>query len=291
MRRRYELAFAVTFLLALALPASGFAQAWIHDPGDGYLEANFRQISGDQYFNDDGDFRTIANTYTQSTVGIYGEVGVVPRWLMLTVDGELFRHNKLAKQGATSGLGDMGFGAWTGLLQDRFKLTAGVRLGFPTGDPKPTAPGDDTEADLIAATLPTGDGFYDVTGSLAWGISIAGEGWPIQNYLTGAVGYEYRTEGFQDALQWRFELGTRIPVVVLERIWFAMRISGLHPLGDGSGSSFSGLGANAAYVSPGFGIAADIYAGLGLKASVEGAVYAKNVIAAVPWQVGIYYDF
>jgi len=275
--------------LALDVTAAR-AQAWIHEPGSGYAELSYRTITGDSFYTSDGETRPLRTTYSQSTLQLYGEVGVVPRWLQVVVDGEIFRYNKLARQGATSGLGDTSLGIWTGLYQEELKVSAGVRTEFPTGDPEPSAPGDNLQTEIIANSLPTGDGAFDVAPSLAVGYSLGGPE-TVRSYLTATGRYAFRLGDRSDAVEWRAEAGVQFPVQILERFWFAGRLRGLHPLSEGSERSFSGLSSGAAHVSPGVTVSADIYEGLGLRGAVEGAVFAQNVVAAAPLQFGVFYDF
>lgn len=275
---------------ALLGAAEANAQAWIHEPGSGYGEVSFRTISGDQFFGSEGEVRDLRTTYSQSTLQLYGEVGVVPRWLQVVVDGEIFRYNELARQGATSGLGDMRLGLWTGLYQRDVKISAGLRTEFPTGDPEPSAPGDNPQTEIIANSLPTGDGAFDLAPSLAVGYGVGGEN-RVRSYLTGVGRYAIRFGGRSDAVEWRAEVGVQFPFPVLNRFWFAGRIRGLHPLSDSSGRSFSGLSGGAAHVSPGFSMRAEIFRGFGLQGSLEGAMFARNIVAAVPVQFGAFYNF
>ena len=285
------LAALMALTVASLAPTRAEAQAWIHDPGEGYAELTFRTMSSDRFYDATGDIRDIRSRYSQHTVQVYGELGIVPRWLQLVVDGEVFRRNALADQGATTGLGDTGVGLWTGLWQDDVKVAAGLRAGLPTGDPEPTAPGDDPQADIIAASLPTGDGVFDLTPKLAVGYSPDANASALRTYVTGTTGYQVRVGPEPNAFQWRLEAGLKIPVAVLERFWFAGRLRGLHPLGDASRSSFSGLGHSAAYISPGLSISAEIYRGFGIRSNIEGAFYARNILAGLPVQFGLYYDF
>ena len=97
---RHALVLAV--LLILSIPSVAWAQAWIPAPGDGYAELAYRQISGSSFYDDDGEVRELASTYTQQALGLYAEVGVVERWLQLTAQGELYRRNELENQGGSS---------------------------------------------------------------------------------------------------------------------------------------------------------------------------------------------
>ena len=185
-------------LIALA-PASASAQAWTRDQGKGYVNLSVTRLSGDEIFGTDGQSRTIANTYTQTILGVYAELGLIDRWLTVSLSSEVFRRNALDDLAATQGLGDIQVGAWSGLLDGPFRLTVGVVLGIPTGDDQPS-PDDnaDLDAELAANSLPTGDGEFDITPTVVIGYAFGGQSWPLRHFVTArAVGYWLRTRGLQ----------------------------------------------------------------------------------------------
>lgn len=281
----------LALLFFLLAPSVASAQAWIAEPGSGYVELGGRIVSGDQFYNFEGEVQPLASTYTQTTLNFYGQVGLIERWLQLTASGEIYRRNELENQGATSGPGDLQVGLWSGLLQGRHNLALGVRVGIPTGDPDPEAESDDPQAQIIAASLPTGDGEVDITPMLSYGTGFGGASWPLQHYFTATAGYQIRTEEFQDALEYRLELGSRLPVSVLDRIWLRIAISGLEPVGEADGNGFSGLGSGVTYTAFSVGLAVDIWGGFGLSAAFEGAFRAKRIIAAPPVSLALFYNF
>lgn len=282
-------------LLALAAGAgagTAQAQAWISEPGSGYLQLGYRRISGDAFYDSAGESQALPSTYTQQTLSAYAEVGVVERWLQLSVQGELYRHNALSEQGATHGLGDLRAGAWTGLVQGRHNLALGVLVGLPTGDERPSAgPGADLIAEGIARSLPTGDGEVDVTPTLAYGLSFGGGAWPLEHYLSATLGYQVRSEGIEDGLEYGLTFGLRAPYPIIERIWWVLGVAGREALGEPGTASFSGLGAGVSYTGFSFGVDVAIWQGLGLTARVEGALRATNVISGGPLAVGLFWDF
>lgn len=281
----------VAFVFTLGMSVEASAQAWIAGPGSGYAELGVRTISGDQFFNSEGEVQDIASAYSQTSVNFYGQVGVVERWLQLTASGELFRRNELEDQGATSGLGDLIVGAWTGLLQGDYNLALGVEVGLPTGDADPGEGIEDPQARIIASSLPTGDGEVDVAPMLAFGFGFGGESWPLVHYVTASAGYHIRTQGFQNGLKYGFELGSRLPVSFMNRVWLATSLSGLEPLGEPSGTGFTGLGSGVTYTAFGVSLSVDIWRGFGLRAGFESAFRAKKIIAAAPLNAAIYGSF
>lgn len=280
------------------------AQAWIRDPGSAFVQLNYRLIRADRLYAPDGSVVDI-RPYRQHAVGLYAEAGVVDRWLMLTVDGELFRRGVLPEQGAVSGLGDLGIGAWTGILEAPFRLAFGVHVGIPTGDVNPDATDqNDATSQAVADVLPTGDGEVDVAFHLAAG---HGFGWrKVQQYVLADVGYVLRTTprdapggltpgDIRDQFSWRIETGIRVDRPFIERFWFILRVAGLVIVQDRAGTTsgpprFAGLGDGVDYTSFGLETAFRIVPGLSVSFGVDGAFAARNVPAAPAWKLGLSYE-
>ncbi len=281
----------IAFSLVILVPALASAQAWIAAPGDGYAELSYRQISGSAFYNDEGESQTLPSEFTQQTVGLYAQAGIVDRWLQLSLQGELYRRNELAEQGATAGLGDLRLGAWTGLLQGQHNLSLGLLFGLPTGDDNPGEGIDDPEQRIIASSLPTGDGNFDITPTVAYGLGFGGGFWPLHHYFTASVGYMLRTGDAGDSVEWRAELGAQAPYPVIRNVWFVLSLSGLDPVGNTTTGGFSGLGDGVTYTGIAFGANIAIWRGLGLLFRLETAVRAANIISGGPLKVGLYWDF
>ncbi|MEL6179046.1 MAG: hypothetical protein AAFS10_08835, partial [Myxococcota bacterium] len=115
MNRHVWTTMAAVMVLGL-MAEEASAQAWIREPGSGFVDISYRTVSGDTFFDANGNSRELASTFNQTTVNLYGELGVVERWLQVSVSGELFRRNALEEQGATPGLGDFRLGCWAGIL-------------------------------------------------------------------------------------------------------------------------------------------------------------------------------
>lgn len=268
------------------------AQAWIREAGSGFVDLSVRTLSGDEFYDRRGDSEPLASTYRQTSLGLYGELGLIDRWLELTVSGEALRRNELEGQGVTSGLGDFRLGLWSGLSQEGpVKLSLGVILGLPTGDPSPSVSGSAEDAELVARSLPTGDGEFDVEPNVTLGASFGGGRWPLRHYLVASLGYQVRTKGFNDALSYRLELGTRWPVGFLERVWLIARVQGLESLGEPSSSAFVGLGDGVTFTGVGVSMAVELGGGFGASLSAESAVRAENIISGIPVSASVHYTF
>jgi hypothetical protein len=289
-------------LAAVAFPAIAEAQAWTRDMGSGYVNLTFTGLTSSRLYNPDFSKQDLPTTYTQYVLGLYGDVGIIDRWLTLAVSSELFRRNQLSEQGATYGLGDSKIGLYTGILDEPFRLTFGVDVGLPTGDHRPSAgDGADAEGELIARSLPTGDGEVDIEPRLLVGYSFGGDVWPLRHFVSASIGYAFRTsakvdgvrQGFADAFTYGLEVGTQIPVFILDRIWFSIRFFGVESFASDQEAATGavGIGNGVTFTSLGFGVHAKIIGGFGVLFNVETAFRARSIVAAVPIRGGLFYEF
>ena len=279
-------------LLALLCPSVAGAQAWTRDVGSGYVDLTVSGLSGNAVYDLDFEAQELPSTYSQIILSLYGELGLIDRWLTVAFQSELLRRSQLSEQGATLGIGDTKVGLFSGLLTDPIRLTLGVYFGFPTGDSAPSAGGDaDAQAHEIARSLPTGDGEWDVEPRLLFGASFGGESWPLQHYLTAWIGYAVRTSGFSDSINYWLELGTKFPVVVLDRIWWWVRLNGVESFGGGAAPAAPGLGDGVTYTTLALGFHAQLYGGFGVLFGVDLAFRARNIISAIPIRGGLFYQF
>ena len=270
---------------ALMSPASADAQAWIRSPGHVYGKLAYRLIRADSIYAPNGNVIGAA-PYRQHAIGFYAEAGIIARWLMISLDGDLYRRALIEDLGGTQGLGDMRLGLYTGLLEVPFRLAFGVQFGLPTGDPSPSS-GIDAISDGNARTLPTGDGEFDVALRLYAGHGFSGsERWPFNHYVLAELGVWLRTEGFTHQIVYRGEIGATPKRSGWDRLSFALRVTGVQTVRNGAPSgNAAGLGDGLRFMSPGVELSLRLVDQLRLGFSVEGAVYAANLPAGANWQV------
>ncbi len=287
---------SLCFAAALLVTSLAHAHAWTRDTGSGYVNLTYSRIAAKRVFGPDGKVVPIV-PYTQQVVGLYGEVGLATQFLTATVEATLFRHNALAGQGATYGLGDLRLGVWTGLVTRPVRLAVGWTVGIPSGDSRPRARGvdpRDTEAHAIARSLPVGDGEWDVEARASLGYSFGGRPrYPLRHYLLVEAGYWVRSSGFADSFVYRLELGVQLPWRGIDRFWFIVRFAGVESFASGRDAArdASGLGNGVTFASPGVEVAVRLHRGLGLLAGFDTAVRARSVAAAAQGKVGLSYTF
>ncbi|MFN3200596.1 MAG: hypothetical protein ACE366_19510 [Bradymonadia bacterium] len=295
MRLAQLLTTAVACTLTLgALSSIAHAQAWIRPAGEIYVNTSFTNLTGDQFYAPDKSVQDIASTYTQSSVNLYAEAGLIDKRLQLTFSGEVFRRNELEGQGATEGTGDLQAGLWVGLLQDGpIKLSAGLVVGLPTGDERPDAEGDDPVADDIARLLPTGDGEVDYEPRIIAGYGFGGGPWPLRHYVVGELGYAIRGEGIDDGIRYRLELGSQIARPGWDRFWLLTRLHGLESFAsdEEAGRGFSGLGQGVTHTSVGAELYGRVVDSFGISVGTDVPVRARNIIAGLPVRASLSYTF
>ena len=278
---------------SLAAPAGLRAQAWTRAQGAGFAALSYRSITANAFMAPDGTKRELPTTFRQHSIGFYGEVGIIDRYLTLSVDGEPFRYAQLDEQGATYGLGDLRVGAFTGVLVAPFHLALGAQLGLPSGDPRPNGPPGDVEAQQVARSLPTGDGEWDVNLRAVAGHSFGNTGnYPLSHWVVGDVGYWVRTRGFFDAITYRAEIGTKIAREVWDRFALILRIAGVQSFaGKNAGAGFIGLGDGVSYTSWSVDLMATIHPQFGIIIGVDGAFRGMSVPAAPAYKMTLFTSF
>jgi len=194
----------------------------------------------------------------------------------------------------SDGLGDMRVSAWTGLLTKPFHPSFGLYLGIPTGDSAPSAPpAASPGSDLVARSLPTGDGEWDVEPRLAAGYGFGGvRRWPVRQYVQAEAGFWFRTRGIEDAITWKLERGTQFPFRFVDRFWLIWRFVGVESFASNEQAArdATGLGDGVTYVAGCADVYGRIWKGLGCSIGVDYALRGRavpdavQVRTAVSWQ-------
>jgi hypothetical protein len=259
------------------------SQAWTRDQGSAYFNLSLTTFGGDRAYS--AEFQAIDIVpYRQTSLGFYGEVGLIDRWLTASLSSEVLRHNRLQNRGSTFGLGDTRLGFWTGVVTEPVRISLGFVTGLPTGDPRPDAgAGADRDALLIAASLPTGDGEWDFSPRVALGWSFSGG-----NYLLAETGYALRTQNFADAIDYRLEVGVRFfeRFLLIGKFYGTESFASTATVQDG----FSGLGNGVTHTSFGAAIHARLINRFGVSIGADTAVRARGIVAATPLRFGVSWE-
>lgn len=222
-------------MIALSVSVLTKAGGWVQGDGNGYFQLSQRVLVADQLFKDWGrveDFRTIGN-YTTSFYGEYGVtskltlVANVPFFVRNTLNAEVNGNTgETINEGlAVNSFGDVDVALKYGIkTEGSLVINAGLFLGLPTGT-------TDSESNI---PLPTGDGEFNQMIKLE-----AGYGFNFPVYVVGGFGFNNRTKGFSDDIQYDFEIGYSY------KFLFRIKISGIKSTFNGDDSVVaSGLYSN-----------------------------------------------
>lgn len=301
MRGPRHLLLILALLVALGDEAA--AGAWTREAGGGYLRLSYSVLSTDEFYGADKK-RVEVGDYDQHVVGCFIEVGLVDRWLTLSLDGTVYRWNHLDGQGTTSGVGDWRIGLWSGLVTAPFRLSAGLLVGLPTGDDverlrRELPPGISLPPELefpasVSNNLPNGDGELDVELRLAFGSDMRwlGKDWPLRHYAELELGFVYHTD-LDEAVTWSLKLGTKIPGDFAGRFWFTLILFGVESLAseDDVEPILTGFGNGVSFTAFAFEVTARIVAELELSVRVDGALRARALPAGAPITFALSYTF
>jgi hypothetical protein len=257
-----------------------WAGAWTRDQGGGYAGMSWSRIAATSVFDGDGGTTPI-DRYEQNAWTVYGEVGLVSRWLTATVEAGLLRDN--VQDGVhTTGIADWRVGAWCGVLTSPLRVSLGATATLPFGSPTPHTASD--------GHLPLGSGELALDARVAVGWSWqGGPRWPLRHYFLVEGGYWLR-EIFADSFVYRAEAGVQLPWQVVDRVWLIGRLLGVESLAKHGSSSPTGLDEGFTVVAPGFEASVRLYRGFAIAAGFETAVRAravaagKQVHATASWQ-------
>ena len=264
-------ALALTLVVSWLGATRALAGAWTRDSGHGYVATGWSRIAADEVFGPDGTTRPIA-PYAQNLWGIYGELGLVDRWLTATVESTLLRDN--AQSGEhTTGMGDWRFGAWSGVVTRPVRLAVGATVTVPLGTPTPR--------DVQPGRLPLGSGEYALDVRVAFGWSWpGGRRWPLRHYVTVEAGWWFR-QIMADAFVYKVEAGVQLPWRVIDRLWIVGRVLGVESIASNARATADPTGLNDGFtvVAPGVEGIVRLWRGLAVAAGFETAVRARAVAA------------
>jgi hypothetical protein len=269
-------------LALLAGATTAQAGPWTHDAAHGYVGTSWSGIAATSVFAGDGSTEPIRR-YEQNAWSVYGELGLVSRWLTATVESTLVRDNVQAGD-HTTGIGDARFGAWSGVVTRPVRLALGATVTVPLGSPTPR----DVEPGRLA--LGSGELAIDVRASFGWSWP-GGRRWPLRHYFIAEAGY-WRRQRFADSFVYRAEVGVQLPWRGVERVWLVGRVLGVESFASNARATAdpTGLDDGFTVVAPGCEGVVRLWRGLSAAAGFETAVRAravaagKQVHATVSWQ-------
>jgi hypothetical protein len=213
-------------VFALLGPAVAFADAWLPQPGEHYVEFRAAHGSASQFFDNDGNRQPylVSAIMEDRQLVSYNEIG----WkknvsLVLAMPGRsiTLRSDPLGLTRTATGFSDL-------LLGLRLKLLGGPTALSLQADWKAPLGYEHTLAPIL------GDGQQDIAGRLSFGTGIAARG-----FLELQGGYRYRFEDPLDQIEYAADLGFWVGSSLL----IEGRYDGLSSVGEDTTFVSQGIGA------------------------------------------------
>jgi hypothetical protein len=249
---------------------------WTQPKGGGFAKLDAYIINAGNIFGDDGKVSGIPD-YSFISSNIYAEAGITNKltgivYFPFYVNSTSDPVGGFDKQ-SISGIGDLDIGGRYNLVAaESYVVSAVLILGIPTGS------ANDNEI------LWTGDGEFNQ-------IFKAEAGFSFSNSIYTVVGFGFnnRSEGFSDELNYDMEAGIS---VFDNSLIISLKSNGRFPLDNGNDEVTGGYGMfsnNTGYASLGPEITYFLKNGIGFSVNTYGAFYGRNLIAAPSYSVGIVY--
>jgi len=234
---------AAAIVLLVAVPRTAWAQGWTLPQGQNWVRVGLLvQVTDERYFIDGRRIPYFFDGHNE-TVGFFFdwrrglteriEVGLQVPYFGISFDD-------LAADRSSGGIGDIRLAVRYNLLLDPVVVTVGGIVKFPTG-----------EFENDAETIPVGEGQWDYSFQL----EVARSLWPRPGWVSGQIGYRFRTENKETGIDHGNELfwSAEVGYEVIRRLSLKVRGRGLHGGETTSfGIPFSTLQRSAVYVEPGF---------------------------------------
>ncbi len=274
----------IVFFLCVVLSFHSFAGGgWSQKKGEGFFYLYQRMLRGKKFFANDKSIVNIATTgaYFTSLYGEYGvtnrltAIGTVPLFVRVTKNAVDYSSGLYIPGDQVNSFGDVDLGLKYGLIQDKpVVLAVSLLAGIPSGNPK----GGSSEI------LQTGDGEFnqqvrfDVSGGFNSGI-----------YLSSYAGFNNRTNGFSDEFHYGIEVG-----YAKNKLLLMLKSTGVESFYNGNAAIIqTGIFSNnIEYLSIGLegGYYLDKAKKVGVLGGVNGAFFARNLLAVPSIHLGIFYQ-
>ncbi len=274
-----------TILLMLLISTVTLAGGgWPQPVGKGYFKLSQSMIRADKFFNPSGDIVDITTISIYSTA-LYGEYGFsdrvtgiayVPFFVRSTLNAVKRRQSGSIEPGdQVNATGDPILGLKYAIIKDKWIALSGtISLGIPMGE---TEGGE-------SRILQTGDGEFNQMIMIDASHSF----YPRPIYTTFSVGFNNRTNGFSEEFRYGFEVG----YTGIKNLIAVLKINGVESFNNGEVTTAgNGIFANNTEF---LGITPEINYNLneqwGISASAGFAPYAKRILAAPNYSIGMYFQ-
>ncbi|MFQ5790481.1 MAG: transporter [Acidobacteriota bacterium] len=267
-------------LWAPGLQRQAEAGAWTRPRRRTWVKTSFMfQETEERYFLDGNRIPYFFEGHNRTAAGFFDiSRGLTDRLeVRLQLPFWTITFNDLADNRTSTGIGDIRVGVRYNLAQAPLVATIGSTVKFPTG-----------EFINDAETIPVGEGQYDVEVTAELGRSL----WPRPGYVTGLMGYRFRTQNgetgidFGDELIWSVEGGYHIA----PRLMVKGLLRGLHGFDSTSfGLNIDSLRREIVYFEP--GALFELNPSRGIEFSLPITLRGRNWPAGLVFNIGFYQEF
>jgi len=279
-------------VLLAALAGTALGGAWPRRAQGGYVQVGFSTIGYDKVYDGSGQKAPAAGNTRDNVLQLLAEyglsdaltVGVVVPFGFISVKGfqdEVPGTSSVfppPRDISNSGIGDLTASAQLKLLhRGGSVLSAGVLVGFPTGDT------------TSAEGLWLGDGEFNVAPRILYGLSLSG----LPIYLSAELGYNIRGVGYSDEFFGSLEAGyglfeRRLYLIVLLS---TLQSTNTQPSRDIPAARLGLYNNNREFVAITPKVLYKFGTGLGVVASYATATSGRNVAGGAVLAASLFYEF
>lgn len=180
---------------------------WVKKKRSFYGKVSVSSFRSRQYYSLLGTLNDQGAQFRQTSVNLYAEYGLTDR-LTVILNTPLFRANRFANTGTTSGFGDAMVELKYGLLTKKIPVAISIAPSFPTGKSRALVASENIPGNFI--NLPIGDGELNI-----WTRAYASSSLGNNTYVSADAGYNFRTQGFTNQYTFGGEIGHRFG----EKLW------------------------------------------------------------------------
>jgi len=254
-----------------------FGEGWTKKAGKGFYALDFRSLISSKYHDFSGKNIEI-NSLRDLAINLYSEYGLTDNFT-LKINFPFYKilesNNSMGESIGNKGIGDLDLGVRYKIMNfNSTILSASLTFGIPISN-------DDVYGGNM---LPLSDGEYNQIIGIELGHSL----YPLPMYLSGSIKFNNRNEGYSDQLKLGIEGGYNIK----KNLLLNLRLSFLKSLNNGDKKVESNIiplqSNNQEYIALKMGILYNFYRNIGIAAAANFGLYAKNILSAPVFSIGIY---
>lgn len=280
MNNKLSTKIVITILLLTNLL---LAEGWTKKTGKSFLALDYRFSVASKYHDNSGENIEIEDV-KDLAFNLYAEYGVTDDFtLRLNIPFYKILDYELPPCEAcdwntlnNSGIGDLDFGFRYKLKTfGKTVLATSLTFGIPLSE-------ENLSNDL--ERFPLGDGEFNQI----LGVEVGHSLYPFAGYVSGSLKFNNRNEGFSDQLRMGVEGGYKFS----KKLLFNLRLSLLKSLKNGEKEIIEGViplhSNNQEYLALRIGGFYNFHNNFGVAATANLGIYAKNVLSAPVYSIGIY---